>query len=420
VKSKTLALGTASFFLASLGFLVVGCASSSGSDSGDEQVGGTQAEPIVNGKSADQYQEAALIDTQTFACSGSVIAPRVVLTAGHCVSGADAWRVTTPFAGNQQAMGHKIWTEYKMIGETVNPDTVDVGIIILDTPIQLSSYPKLSTSPVADGTKAVNVGRIRNGQLSDSGLYYGKQVSLSDGSQDGFQYSYVSSEIIESGDSGGPVYVGDGKNRQIVAVNSGAGGGTQILARVDLVMDHIQQIIAQNGGSGGGGSSSSSSSSGGTSSGGSSSGGTSGGSSSGGSSGGSSSGGSSGGTSSGGSSSGSSGGAFTCNNTAEDEPNDFPEDAELITGQRCGTLTPGDQDWFTWSASRAGLVYDIELTATGDAELEMWKDTGDGYQQIVNKSPTAFNASTNGRGTYVFVVASPTDSAQAYHLGFKK
>jgi hypothetical protein len=322
--------------------------------------------------------------------------------------------VTTPFAGGQTAMAHKSWTKYVMTGETVNPDTIDVAVLILDTPIQLASYPTLTSSPVSDGTKAINVGRIQNNQLSNSSLYFGKSVSLEDGSQDGFQYSYVSSEIIESGDSGGPVYVTSGAKRTIVAVNSGAGGGTQILARVDLVKSQIDQLIAQNGGTGNGGSSSSSS---GGSSGGSSSGGSSGGSSSGGSSGGSSSGGSSGGSSSGGSSSG---GIAHCVATQESEPNDDPNYAEEITGPRCGTLTPGDVDWFTWSASRAGMVYDIELTATGDADLLMWKDSGNGFEQIVSSSPTVLNAKTAGKGTYVFAVSSATDAPQAYHLAFKK
>lgn len=49
-----------------------------------------------------------------------------------------------------------------------------------------------------------------------------------------FRFSYESAEVIESGDSGGPVYVGAGANRRIVAVNSGGGGGRQVLARTDF------------------------------------------------------------------------------------------------------------------------------------------------------------------------------------------
>jgi hypothetical protein len=134
-----------------------------------------------------------------------------------------------------------------MHGEQVNPDTIDVGILILDTPIQLPSYPTLASAPVAEGTKAVNVGRIRNGQPSDTSLYYGHQVTLADGSRSGFKFDYVSSEVIESGDSGGPVYVTKSGAREIVAVNSGAGGGTEILARIDLVKQKIDEIISQTG-----------------------------------------------------------------------------------------------------------------------------------------------------------------------------
>lgn len=212
----------------------------------DGETTDTSSEAIVNGKVASAFPEAALIDTQTFICSGAVIAPRVALTAGHCVVGANAWRVTTPFAQGQSALGHSAFTQYRSTGESVNPSTIDVAVIVLDTPITLATYPALATTPVASGTRAVNVGRIRDDQASFSRLFVGTAVALSDARRFGFPLDYVASEIIESGDSGGPVYVGSGAARKIVAVNSGAGGGTEVLARVDLLIAQIKQIIAQN------------------------------------------------------------------------------------------------------------------------------------------------------------------------------
>lgn len=38
------------------------------------------AQPIVNGSPATAYTEAALISTDTFICSGAVIAPRMSYT----------------------------------------------------------------------------------------------------------------------------------------------------------------------------------------------------------------------------------------------------------------------------------------------------------------------------------------------------
>jgi hypothetical protein len=210
------------------------------------------SEAIVGGQRASAYQEAALIDAGSFICSGAILAPRVVLTAGHCVFGASSWKVTAPYAGRQTARARKRWTPYVDGGDSVNPNANDVAVLVLDRPIQLASYPILARSPVQAGTRAVNVGRIRDGRASSTDLYVGRPLVLRPGAAEGWRFAYVSDEVIEEGDSGGPVYTAAGGARALVAVNSGAGGGTQLLARVDLAYDDIQRVIAESGGPGGG------------------------------------------------------------------------------------------------------------------------------------------------------------------------
>ena len=356
----------------------------------DEVLGETVEQPIVNGQPAGSYTEAALINGPGYICSGSIIAPRVALTAGHCVSGS-TWTVVAPYGNNQSAKGSKKWTEYVSTGNTVNPNTNDVAVIVLDTPINLAWYPPLATSAVPSGTKAVNVGRIKNSQASNTGLFFGKDVTLSPGSSCGFPKSYCSEEVIQSGDSGGPVYVGSGANRSIIAVNSGAGGGTQILARVDLAYAKIQEIIAANGGSGGGGSSSGGSSSGGSSS---------------------------GGSSSGGGSSSSGGGAC---GASESEPNDISTDANALSGKKCGALGSGsDVDWYTWDLTSAGIAYDVSVAASGDADVLMWKWADNKWHKIANTSSTKIAATSTGGGTYVLAVRSVGQQAQSYTVSLTK
>lgn len=361
----------------------VGCSDSTETPLGDEILGASVEQPIVGGTSASAYAEAALVNGPGFFCSGAVIAPRVVLTAGHCVVGASSWTVVAPFAGNQSAHGSKSWTDYVSAGEQVNRNSLDVAVIILDKAITLSSYPTLGSTVVPVGTRAVNVGRIRNGQISNSTLYVGGPITLQSGATIGFPKSYVSKEVIESGDSGGPVFVGSGASRTIVGVNSGAGGGTQVLARVDLAYAQIQSLIAANGGNGG-------SSSGGSSS---------------------------GGSSSGGSSSGSS----ACAGTPEAEPNDSQPSANPLSGTRCGSLASGgDVDWYSWSVDKAGVSYDVTLTASSDADLLMWKSTGFGWSRISSTSPTRIAAISSGAGTYAIAIRSAGSVSQSYSLELVK
>ena len=52
---------------------------------------GAVIEPIIGGVPATEYPEAAILNMRTaaganYACTASIIAPKVVLTAGHCVN----------------------------------------------------------------------------------------------------------------------------------------------------------------------------------------------------------------------------------------------------------------------------------------------------------------------------------------------
>jgi hypothetical protein len=343
---------------------------------------GASPDAIIGGTRASAYPEAALVDMDSGSCSGAVIAPRVVLTAGHCVAGVRSWTVRTPFAGNQQArvLEAKVydWT-YDPSG-FVNPNQHDIGLLYLDRPITLASYPKLQRSKVANGTLAVNIGRIDNGTLSRTALFVSKPLPIRDAASSGFPYSYISSEVIQSGDSGGPVELAAGGERTIVAVNSGGGGGTQVLARVDLLIGWIDAYVGSHGGyatsvvpSPAPAPAPSPAPS----------------------------------------------PAPACA-SPESEPNDGYRAANALGATGCGALTAGDQDWFTWSIGAGAKSYELQLRATGDAQVRMWKVVNGQYVQIANDSPTSFVKQSSSAGTYVLGVWSASGAAQSYSLALTK
>ncbi len=216
-------------------------------ESVDTEAIGAVIQPIIGGVAASDYPEAAILNMRTptgatYACTASLIAPKVVLTAGHCVDGMASFDVLVGTSTQKSTSAETFdWNER---GATqVNPNHHDIGLVYLSNPVQLAAYPTLASAALANGASAVNVGRIHNGLTSST---WKATVTLGPGAAVGYPFDYSSKGVIEQGDSGGPVFqLG---THTIVAVNSGAGGGTQVLARVDLLLPWIQQKVAAHGG----------------------------------------------------------------------------------------------------------------------------------------------------------------------------
>lgn len=387
---------------------------------------GVAMEAIIGGTPATAYPEAAVLNMKTptgvgYACSATLIAPKVVLTAGHCVDGMASWDVYVGTVARPAASAETYdWKENG--ATTVNPSHHDIGLVYLSAPITLASYPTLNATTRADGTKVLDVGRVLNGTVTSS--MYQAAATISAATAVGYPYDYYSPDVIEHGDSGGPVFLSG--THTVIAVNSGAGSGTQVLARVDLMLSWIQGKIASHGGltgtdtgaggaTGAGGSvgAGGAASTGGVKA-------TGGVASSGGA---SSTGGvkATGGTASTGgakatggtTSTGGTSGTATC--TTEKEPNDDLAHATASTGPMCGSLaTTKDVDWY--SMSLAVGVTTLGITADKDATFNVGYVAGTSCAIALSNQKQVQVKVTGAAAKVCVSVASASHVVQSYRL----
>lgn len=200
-------------------------------------------------------------------CSGSLLDPYNFLTAGHCVEGATTARIyfqqdagaqydpatqVDPVTGYPESCaGTTLGVTCATSDELYNygfpspiPNTHDVGLVVLDQPIQLSEYGELPTAGELDEYATQ---RGKNDVLftvSGYGLTYKQQehngkpnesyrerlmafstlVNLNSSWNAGFNVQTQGNGAGRggtcNGDSGGPVFLGDETSNLIVAVTS--------------------------------------------------------------------------------------------------------------------------------------------------------------------------------------------------------
>jgi secreted trypsin-like serine protease len=174
-------------------------------------------------------------------CSGTLVAPRVVLTAGHCTSGAEAAVVWfNEQALSTQPSGFGFPVTHPDFSPTLDvPNTGDIGVVLLAAPVHMAQYGQLPKAgfldtfksrkgrqdlgvtivgygleavkpePVFNARRMMGTAQIRN-LNSNNVRDYGLQTSNSPG---------LGSGTCE-GDSGGPILYGD--SNVVIGVNSWA------------------------------------------------------------------------------------------------------------------------------------------------------------------------------------------------------
>jgi hypothetical protein len=210
----------------------------------------------------DTEPVSATHDPFSHRCSGSLLTPTVVLTAGHCTAGVESGRIylsqsaapnydPNAFFGNggdpgtgypyENGVTFDTTFNYGFVGFSSFPNTKDAGLVILDEPVQLAEYGKLAVPGSLDrfattqhkqsviftssgyglsSSNPVHVESFRKRLMAISSL-----VNLGSHNTDGFNLQTTANPGKGrggtcSGDSGGPVFYGGTTSDTIVSITS--------------------------------------------------------------------------------------------------------------------------------------------------------------------------------------------------------
>jgi hypothetical protein len=213
-----------------------------------------QRESAVIGGTLDEGDPAVVaVLSETGLCTGTLIAPHVILTAAHCLEDATAEELTILFGSDAMAAGGDRVPAASLLIHPEYGDTHDIGLVELADASAVKPVP-INAQALTPGLKGEDVRVVGFGVADAAGMEVGKKRTGTV-SYDGHMADYMMVRPKNGqsgcfGDSGGPNFMTFDGVEVVAGVTSfgtaqdcisGLGGSTDVQLYSEWILEFVER-----------------------------------------------------------------------------------------------------------------------------------------------------------------------------------